>query len=40
MYIEPPYKAEKESNEDKDCKDCAVLVKGRDIADWDGFYAG
>lgn len=40
MLIEPPCKAEKESNEDKDCKGCAVLVKGRDITDRDGFCAG
>lgn len=37
MFIEPPCKAEKESNEDKDRKGCAVLVKGRDIGNWDGF---
>ena len=37
MFIAPPCKAEKESNEDKDCKGRAVLVKGQDIADWDGF---
>ena len=30
MFIEPPCKAKKESNEDKDRKGCAVLVKGRD----------
>lgn len=37
MFIEPPCKAEKESHEDKDREGCTVLVKGRDIGDWDGF---
>lgn len=40
MFIEPPCKAEEENNEDEDCKGCAVLVKGRDITDRDGFCAG
>lgn len=40
LFIEPPCKAEKESNEDKDCKGCAVLVEGRDIADRDGSCTG
>ena len=37
LFIEPPCKAEKEDDEDKDCKGGAVLVEGRDITDWDGF---
>lgn len=40
MFIEPPCKAEEENNENEDCKGCAVLVKGRDITDRDGFCAG
>ena len=37
LFIEPPCKAEKEGDEDKNCKGGAVLVEGRDITDWDGF---
>ena len=40
MFIEPPCKAEEENNEDKDRKGCAILVKGRDITDRDGFCTG
>ena len=36
LFIEPPCKAEKEDDEDKNCKGGAVLVEGRDIADRDG----
>ena len=40
VFVEPPDQTEKKGNEDKDCKGCAVLVKGRHIANGDGLGEG